>query len=162
MNQHGFPCPLCGSPDIRRSRRQSWREIPKMFVGIYPFRCLRCGGRFVGNVWILATGGNANCPKCLRMDLKPSTKKDSHLTCRERLMISLGAHRYRCVPCRLNFLSMKPCLRNSGAEVGCHDRLLTGTGNLVSDLRSIEPRPSDRVPDVLPRWPLPAEDQTRR
>jgi DNA-directed RNA polymerase subunit RPC12/RpoP len=110
MSQNGFPCPLCGSADIRRSRRQSWREIPKMFVGVYPFRCLHCAARFFGNVWILATGGHANCPKCLRLDLKPSTKKEAQLTAPERMLMAMGAHMYRCVPCRLNFLSMKPCL----------------------------------------------------
>jgi DNA-directed RNA polymerase subunit RPC12/RpoP len=109
MNQYGFPCPTCGSGDIRRSRRQDWLEIPKMLVGIYPFRCLKCGDRFFGNVWILATGGNANCPQCLRLDVKPSTRTEAHLKRREKFMLAMGAHMYRCVPCRLNFLSFRRC-----------------------------------------------------
>ena len=107
MNEHGFSCPHCGSADVRRSRRQDFGEIPKMALGVYPFRCLKCGDRFFGNVWLLATSGYANCPRCLRLSVLPWTKRESHLSGWDRLRLSLGAHTYRCVPCRYTFISFR-------------------------------------------------------
>jgi len=87
-----------------------------MLFGVYPFRCLKCNERFFGNVWILATGGHANCPKCLRLDVQPSVRRESHLTSRDRLMMTMGAHMYRCVPCRLNFFSFRKCIHNADQQ----------------------------------------------
>lgn len=94
-----------------------------MLIGIYPFRCLGCGSRFHGNVWLLSTYGYANCPKCLRLDLLPSTKRDSQLTGRERLLMKAGAHMHRCVACRHNFLSFRRRLNS-----GLHEIPATSTG----------------------------------
>ena len=39
-------CPYCHSNDIRRSHRKNLGEVALSFVGIYPFRCENCYGRF--------------------------------------------------------------------------------------------------------------------
>jgi hypothetical protein len=39
-------CPYCHSPDVRRSHRKNLGEIALSFLGIYPFRCEDCSGRF--------------------------------------------------------------------------------------------------------------------
>jgi DNA-directed RNA polymerase subunit RPC12/RpoP len=114
MNEYGFSCPTCGSADVRRSRRQGFSEIPKMLLGIYPFRCLGCGDRFFGNVWLLATRGYANCPKCLRLSVLPWAKRESHLSGGDKLRQAFGAHTYRCVPCRYTFLSFRKGIAPSG------------------------------------------------
>jgi DNA-directed RNA polymerase subunit RPC12/RpoP len=110
MNEYGFSCPLCGSADVRRSHRQGFGEIPKMLTGVYPFRCLGCGERFFGNVWMLTTRGFANCPRCLRLSVLPWAKRDSHVSGWDRLRMALGAHTYRCLPCRHTFLSFRKCV----------------------------------------------------
>jgi DNA-directed RNA polymerase subunit RPC12/RpoP len=107
IKDHGFSCPKCASAEIRRSRRQGSFELLGMLIGVYPFRCLKCNERFSGNVWILANRGNATCPRCLRLDVQPAMKRDSHMTARDRFKLSLGAHMYRCVPCRLTFFSFR-------------------------------------------------------
>ena len=107
MSEFAFPCPYCGSADVRRSRRQGFAELPKMLVGVYPFRCLGCSERFFGNIWLLATKGFANCPKCLRLDILQWMKPDARLTAWDRLRMAWGAHTYRCVPCRTTFVSFK-------------------------------------------------------
>jgi len=39
-------CPYCHSSDVRRSHRKNSGEVALSFVGIYPFRCESCYGRF--------------------------------------------------------------------------------------------------------------------
>jgi hypothetical protein len=39
-------CPYCDSPNVRRSHRKNLGEVALSFVGIYPFRCEKCYGRF--------------------------------------------------------------------------------------------------------------------
>jgi hypothetical protein len=39
-------CPHCHSNDVRRSHRQNSLDVALSFVGIYPFRCESCNGRF--------------------------------------------------------------------------------------------------------------------
>jgi hypothetical protein len=39
-------CPYCHSPDVRRSHRKNSGENALSFLGIYPFRCENCYGRF--------------------------------------------------------------------------------------------------------------------
>jgi DNA-directed RNA polymerase subunit RPC12/RpoP len=103
--QTGLPCTLCGSSNIRRSRRQSWLEVAKMALGVYPFRCLDCGARFRGNVWMRAAGRYAMCPKCVRFGVDLYPRRVSRLGFWQKLLTALGAHQYRCEPCRHNFVS---------------------------------------------------------
>ena len=39
-------CPYCDSYSVRRSHRKNLGEVALSFVGIYPFRCENCYGRF--------------------------------------------------------------------------------------------------------------------
>jgi hypothetical protein len=39
-------CPYCQSKSVRRSHRKNLVEVALSFVGIYPFRCESCYGRF--------------------------------------------------------------------------------------------------------------------
>ena len=105
MTEHGFPCPTCGSADVRRSRRQDISEIPKMLLGVYPFRCLGCGERFLGNVWRLSRKGFAKCPKCLRLSVLPWERKETGISALDQIKMRLGAHTYRCLICRHTFVS---------------------------------------------------------
>ena len=116
IKDHGFSCPKCASADIRRSRRHGTFELLGMLFGVYPFRCLKCNERFSGNVWILANRGNVCCPRCLRLDVQPAIKRDSHLTTGDRFKLSLGAHMYRCVPCRLTFFSFRKSIYSRTQE----------------------------------------------
>ncbi len=78
-----------------------------MFLGIFPFRCLGCGERFFGSVWMLAMRDYARCPKCLRLDVLPWPRTDVHLSRWSRFLLVLGAHVYRCIPCRRYFVSFR-------------------------------------------------------
>jgi len=104
-NGSGFPCAHCGSHDIRRSHRKNSFETFKMAFGIYPFRCLKCGGRFYGNIWQLSLNRRVKCPRCLRLNVLPSERKDDRKSAWQELLMSLGARPYRCNACRLNFVS---------------------------------------------------------
>ena len=39
-------CPYCHSSDVRLSHRKNLVEFALSFLGIYPFRCESCNGRF--------------------------------------------------------------------------------------------------------------------
>ena len=39
-------CPYCQSHNVRRSHRKNWGESALSAVGVYPFRCQNCYGRF--------------------------------------------------------------------------------------------------------------------
>src|SRR5262245_48019 len=39
-------CPYCRSNGVRWSHRKNLREVVLSFVGVYPFRCDDCYGRF--------------------------------------------------------------------------------------------------------------------
>ncbi len=81
-----------------------------MLVGIYPFRCLDCDARVWVSVWLFEKLPFAKCPKCLSIDLTPWPEKHFHPSLWHKLLVTLGAHRYRCMPCRHNFLSFRPRL----------------------------------------------------
>jgi hypothetical protein len=78
-----------------------------MAFGSYPFRCPDCRRRFWLNIWLLPQLTYAKCPKCLRLELTRSHNAH-HLTFWNNLLISFGARRYRCAPCRYQFLSFRP------------------------------------------------------
>lgn len=50
----------------------------------------------------------ARCPKCLRMDLTVWNAGQYRVSRLARLRIWLGANRWRCEPCRTNFVSFLP------------------------------------------------------
>ena len=112
MRTRVLTCPNCGGDSVRRSKRQSSLEFLRMAFGVYPFRCLHCGVRFWVSVWLFSKLGFAKCPKCLSLELTVWPQKYFHPTLWRNLLLTFGAHRYRCGPCRHNFLSFRP--RHSG------------------------------------------------
>ena len=41
-------CPKCGSGSLARSHRKKWFERVASEMGVFPFRCGKCGHRFLG------------------------------------------------------------------------------------------------------------------
>jgi len=106
MRFYAFSCVNCGSANIRRSRRKSASEFAEMLLGRYPFRCLDCNQRFWVNVWIFSTLPFAKCPRCLSIRIT-DTPKHHRLRVWKKLLITFGAHAYRCSVCRHDFVSFR-------------------------------------------------------
>lgn len=103
-------CSYCGGRNFRRSRKKSFSDFLKMSVGIYPFRCLDCNQRVWFSIWLLSKLQYAKCPKCLGLQLTTWDRKYYRQTFLRNLMMTFGAHRYRCQSCRYNFLSFRRCM----------------------------------------------------
>jgi hypothetical protein len=108
-------CPFCHSFSIRRSKAVGMRDMTRMAVGMYPFRCVDCSQRFWASIWQLASWRYAKCPKCLNLTLTTWTRKSHRLGLWTRLALTAGATRYRCNACRLNFASFKPAWEGASA-----------------------------------------------
>ncbi len=50
----------------------------------------------------------ARCPRCWRTDLATWSEEDYRAPAVQNLRIALGAHRFRCEYCRVNFTSFRP------------------------------------------------------
>jgi predicted nucleic acid-binding Zn ribbon protein len=107
MTTGAIHCVRCGSDNLRRSHRKSKFEWLKMALGTYPFRCMECNHRFPVNVWFFSRLAFAKCPKCLSGQLTGWPQRDYHLPLWKNLLITFGAHRYRCTTCRHRFLSFR-------------------------------------------------------
>jgi hypothetical protein len=71
-----------------------------------PLRCLDCETRFVAQTFKLSDLRYARCPVCHRMDLNGwSGKTYTSTSLWVQLKVLLGARRFRCEYCRLNFAS---------------------------------------------------------
>lgn len=103
-------CPACQSSNLRYSRLYGAREHLLALVGIRPLRCRVCRTRFVAKTWNLRRIFYARCPRCWRMDLSQWREEYYCTPFRRRLAIALGAHKYRCEYCRVNFTSFRPRL----------------------------------------------------
>jgi DNA-directed RNA polymerase subunit RPC12/RpoP len=108
MKTHLLRCSNCGGSNLRRSKRQSFAEAFRMILGIYPFRCMDCGVRREISVWLISKLNTAKCPKCLSPKLVVWPEKYFRLGGLGNMMLTFGAHRYRCHACRHNFLSFRP------------------------------------------------------
>ena len=73
-----------------------------------PLRCLDCKTRFVARTFVLSDLRYASCPKCHRMDLNGWTGKTYEPPFFMGLKVGLGAKKWRCEYCRLNFASFRP------------------------------------------------------
>jgi Zn finger protein HypA/HybF involved in hydrogenase expression len=100
-------CPNCGSRNLRPSQYQSVEERFNAFRFIAPVRCRDCRTRFVSKTVFPEDLFYARCPKCDRMDLNGWTGKSYHPMGWTRIKVALGAHRWRCEYCRLNFASFR-------------------------------------------------------
>lgn len=129
-----FPCVNCGSTELRRSRLHSRGEWLQAMLGSYPFRCLRCNQRFSINIWLWSRLAFAKCPKCLRAELSSWPAKNYRLPFWKNLLMSFGAHRYRCAACRHRFVSFRP-LEKATAE-NKHSESITNLG--AADLGLVE------------------------
>src|SRR3954471_8841290 len=98
-------CPNCGSRHLRPARYKNFEERLKAFRFISPLRCRDCRTRFVSRTVFLDELFYARCPKCDRMDLNGWTGKTYQAKGWVAVLVALGAHKWRCEYCRINFAS---------------------------------------------------------
>jgi len=113
VNIPAFSCPDCGGSNIRRSRYNNVKERLGALINVYPFRCRDCGARFRVDVLMLKRLFFAKCPRCLRMELSTWSRHAFRATMWQNVLVVLGAQRYRCSSCRVNFVAFRPCLKSS-------------------------------------------------
>jgi hypothetical protein len=101
-------CPECDSPDVRAVRTQGAREKLLALFGFYAFYCRDCCTRSVLRPLGPATAAYARCPRCCRMDLTTWDPRHYHPEFWMDLKAWLGGNRWRCEPCRRNFVSWRP------------------------------------------------------
>lgn len=87
---------------------RGFREHLLALFGFFAFRCQHCQTRFVDRPLDLASVVYAKCPRCYRMDLATWDPKYYRAGALAKLSVWLGAHRWRCEPCRRNFVSLRP------------------------------------------------------
>jgi endogenous inhibitor of DNA gyrase (YacG/DUF329 family) len=92
---------------LRASQPRGRRERFWDLIGIIQVRCADCDTRFTENLWQIGNWRYARCPRCYRLDL--GTWSESHyiVPWNTRLLLALGAKRYRCEVCRCNFASFR-------------------------------------------------------
>ncbi|MGE5645867.1 MAG: hypothetical protein ACM336_08760 [Acidobacteriota bacterium] len=100
-------CPHCKSRNLRYARIRSFAERLGTLVGIRPLRCRDCRTRFIERTWRLSAIRYARCPRCWREDLTRWSLNDYCPPAGVRLLLSLGAHPFRCAYCRVNFVSFR-------------------------------------------------------
>ncbi len=103
-------CPACQSHNLRYATLHGIRERLLALLGIRPLRCRDCHARFVVRTWSPTAMFYARCPRCWRMDLARWHEEYYCVPFRRRLAIALGANKYRCEYCRVNFTSFRPRL----------------------------------------------------
>jgi hypothetical protein len=114
MKGFSLVCEKCGSSRLRRSHRQSLADFAHIAQGQYPVRCLDCKHRFLANLLQFEKIPFAKCPKCFNLDLVTAPQQSHHSSLWRTVLLSLGAHRYRCSACRYNFLSFR--FRDPGTD----------------------------------------------
>ncbi len=92
---------------MRTSHPRNQSERLRSLLGFIRVRCLACGHRFPHSLWQFDQWRFARCPRCYRVDL--GTWSETHYIVRwdVRLLLALGAKRYRCEVCRHNFASFR-------------------------------------------------------
>lgn len=100
-------CPECGSSAVRSERMRGFKEKCLALFGFYAFSCTNCYARFLERPMQLTSVVYAKCPRCLRMDLTTWDLKYYRVGSWMEFKIWLGAHRWRCEPCRKNFVSWR-------------------------------------------------------
>ncbi len=101
-------CPKCGSRYLRPSRVRNASEALARLRLVYPLRCMDCQARFSVRTFVWKDLFFARCPRCRRMDLNTwSGRTYTNPPFQVTLKIALGAKRWRCEYCRLNFASFR-------------------------------------------------------
>lgn len=99
-------CPKCGSRYVRPSRTRNEGEPGGLFTEAY--RCRDCKERFFAPTIDFGDIFYARCPRCRRMDLNGWTGKTyTDPPFWVGFKVRLGAHKWRCEYCRLNFASFR-------------------------------------------------------
>lgn len=101
-------CPSCGSRFLRESRPRNGDEKFGWLSLKSPLRCLDCQTRFVARTLVFSDFRYARCPKCHRMDLNGWTGKTYDPPLFMGLKVQMGANKWRCEYCRVNFASFRP------------------------------------------------------
>ncbi|HLH03099.1 MAG TPA: hypothetical protein VKX25_10035 [Bryobacteraceae bacterium] len=111
MTHPEFTCIHCGSGELRRSRRTSLADLPKILMGKYPFRCLNCKER----MWIdlFRKGRQVRCPRCLTADVISIPDERVHFGFWKVQLMRMGARAYRCSFCAHKFVSFKKTVRRT-------------------------------------------------
>jgi len=102
-------CPKCGTREVRLSHRQTFGELMRGLVGIYPLRCRRCRHRWETSVWANGAWKYARCPRCYRQELATWSEQYYRPPRWTGFLLRIGATPYRCAACRCNFASFRPC-----------------------------------------------------
>ncbi|MGA3026253.1 MAG: hypothetical protein ABSF98_15915 [Bryobacteraceae bacterium] len=102
-------CPSCGGHNLRASKMRGFVERLQSLAGVFPFRCRQCGTRFRTLLWDLRSWKYARCPNCLGTELGRWPEHNYNAPLGLRLLVGLGATRYRCELCRQNFASFRAC-----------------------------------------------------
>jgi hypothetical protein len=76
--------------------------------GSFPALCKDCSARFRVGGNGLASIFYAHCPRCMRQDLTSWDERHYRANGWMSLRLGLGANRWRCEPCRCNFVSFRP------------------------------------------------------
>jgi hypothetical protein len=100
-------CPKCGSRNLRPAQYKNADERINALRFISPLRCKDCRTRFVSKTIFLKELIYARCPKCDRMDLNGWTGKTHKPSVWVAIKVALGAFRWRCEYCRVNFASFR-------------------------------------------------------
>jgi len=101
-------CPRCGSRYLRDSQKPNATEKVRKWLFESALRCQDCKHRFIGRTFSLADLKYAHCPVCKRMDLNTWTGKTYTPTGKTAFKVNMGAKKWRCEYCRLNFASFRP------------------------------------------------------
>lgn len=107
-------CPDCGSRNVRPARLRSFTDKLMRWLGVMPARCRDCKLRFRHSLWQFGTMLAAKCPRCYSMTLSTWSEEYYIAPPMMRLLIGLGAKRYRCEMCRFNFASFRTRRYSSG------------------------------------------------
>jgi hypothetical protein len=101
-------CPKCGSRYLRPSRIRNFSEKLGRFRLVSPLRCVDCNTRFIASTFVWRDLFFAHCPICRRMDLNGwSGKTYTPPFFWVGFMTALGALKWRCEYCRINFASFR-------------------------------------------------------
>jgi hypothetical protein len=76
-------------------------------VGFVPVRCRDCEERFTQSLWQFGNWQYARCPRCYRLDLSIWSESHYIVSWDMRLLMTLGAKKFRCEVCRHNFVSFR-------------------------------------------------------
>ena len=100
-------CPNCGSRHLRDSAMKESTDKIRRWRFETALRCVDCKTRFVASTLALGDIFYAKCPVCRKLDLNSWPGKTYTPTGWTAFAVNLGAKKWRCEYCRLNFASFR-------------------------------------------------------